>query len=130
MEELKKILKNMFGNNAFDNSFQVNEDFGKLVKAVNYLSSQLMLIKKDLTNISELGRRRFLSAGCVGTPNEYMWIYEVDRDDDKKITDLVCLHNWDYDGFLTIDKVKSIIEAIADKKNQVKINVPTLCHQI
>ena len=64
----------------------------------------------------DLGRRRFLSASCVGTPNENMCIYEVDRDNNVEITNLVCLHNWDYDGFLTIEKVKSLIEAITGKK--------------
>lgn len=66
--------------------------------------------------IYDLGRYRQLSAGCVGTPNEMLWICEIDRQNNKKITDLVCLHNWDYDGALTIEKVKNLISTILNVK--------------
>ena len=62
--------------------------------------------------IYDLGRRRQLSIGCAGTPNEMVFICEIDRSDDKKITDLICLHNYDYDGYLTETKIKTIIMAI------------------
>lgn len=57
-----------------------------------------------------LGRNRFLSAGCVGSPNEFLCIYEAE--DETRITDLVCLHNWDYDKELTIEKVEGLIKLI------------------
>lgn len=60
----------------------------------------------------DLGRHRYLSAGCVGTPNEALWIYTTNVLDQTKINDIVCLHNWDYDKALTIKKVKAIINAI------------------
>ncbi len=59
-----------------------------------------------------LGRNRHLSAGCVGTPNEMLWICETDHNDEKKITDLVCLHNYDYDGYLTERKLHSLVNII------------------
>ena len=59
-----------------------------------------------------LGRHRQLSAACVGTPNEMLWIVEIDDQDEKNLTDCICLHNYDYDGYLTIDKVKKIIDSI------------------
>ena len=62
--------------------------------------------------VYDLGRNRQLSAGCVGTPNEMLWICETDDQNETKITDLVCIHNWDYDGALTIEKVKTLINAI------------------
>jgi len=62
--------------------------------------------------IYKLGRHRHLSVGCVGSPNEMLWICETDDQNEKNITDLVCLHNWDYDGYLTIDKVKGLINLI------------------
>ena len=37
---------------------------------------------------------------------------EIDEDDNRKITDIICLHNYDYDKFLTEEKVKSIISSI------------------
>jgi hypothetical protein len=62
--------------------------------------------------IYPLGRHRHLSAGCVGTPNEMLWICETDDQNETKINDLVCIHNWDYDGVLTIEKVKMLINTI------------------
>jgi len=59
-----------------------------------------------------LGRHRHLSAGCVGTPNEMLFIIETDDQDDKSITEIICLHNYDYDGYLTERKVKSLINLI------------------
>ena len=65
--------------------------------------------------VYDLGRHRQLSAGCVGTPNEMVFISEIDADDDRKVTDSICLHNYDYDGYLTVDKIKSIINSITIK---------------
>lgn len=62
--------------------------------------------------IYPLGRHRHLSAGCVGTPNEMLWICETNDQDGTLVTDLICLHNYDYDGSLTIEKVQNIINAI------------------
>lgn len=61
----------------------------------------------------DLGRNRQLSISCVGTPNETLWITQSDRKDYRKIDDLVCLHNWDYDKYITIDKLKQIISGIS-----------------
>ncbi|WP_440880664.1 hypothetical protein [Tenacibaculum sp. C7A-26P2] len=57
-------------------------------------------------------RGRFLSISCIGTPNEMMVIGQKDDDASNEVTDLVVLHNWDYDNFLKIDKVKSIIKIL------------------
>lgn len=63
--------------------------------------------------IYPLGRHRHLSAGCVGTPNEMLFICETDDQNDLKVTDVVCLHNYDYDGYLTENKVKLLINIIS-----------------
>lgn len=62
--------------------------------------------------VYELGRQRQLSIGALGTPNEVMFISEVDPDDPRVITDTVCLHNYDYDGYLTLNKVFNLISII------------------
>ena len=38
-----------------------------------------------------------------------MFILEIDREDSKKVNEAVCLHNWDYDSFLTKEKVESTL---------------------
>ena len=60
----------------------------------------------------QLGRKRHLSAGCVGTPNEMIWICQMNDEDPKKCDDLVCLHNFDYDGLMTEDRLKTLIEVL------------------
>lgn len=62
--------------------------------------------------IYKLGRNRHLSIGSVGTPNEILFICESDTDDSRKITDLVCLHNYDYDGYLSKSKLETLINSI------------------
>lgn len=59
----------------------------------------------------DIGRNRLITVGSVGTPNEMLWICQ--KDSDTKITDLVCLHNYDYDGFLTNEKVYSLLSFFA-----------------
>ncbi len=63
--------------------------------------------------VYDLGRNRFLSIGCVGTPNEMLFIEEIDDEDPRKITDLICIHNYDYDGYITIEKIKELIKLIS-----------------
>lgn len=58
--------------------------------------------------VYDLGRGKHLSAGCVGTPNEMVFICEVE----EEITDCICLHNYDYDGYLTEEKIKLLIQAL------------------
>lgn len=63
-------------------------------------------------HLYDLGRYRQLSIGSVGTPNEMMFITQSDPDDHKKITDIICLHNYDYDGYLTHDKLTQYLELL------------------
>lgn len=57
----------------------------------------------------DLGRDRHLSAGAVGTPNETLYICETAGSEGKHITDLICIHNFDYDGELKLEKVQKLI---------------------
>lgn len=62
----------------------------------------------DLTN----GRQ--ISAACVGTPNEMLFLNDIDC---GKITDIIPIHNYDYDGYLTEEKLKAILTALTWPKN-------------
>lgn len=57
----------------------------------------------------DLGRRRQLSFGSIQTPNEMLYIYELDDKESRKITDLVCLRNFDYDGYTSVEQIKELI---------------------
>ena len=54
----------------------------------------------------ELGRGRYLSLAHLGGPCEMFWVCWRERD----TIDTVCLHNFDYDGQLTYDKLKLLID--------------------
>lgn len=62
--------------------------------------------------VLDLGRNRFLSIGCIGEPNEMMWLTEVDEEDNNKINDLICIHNYDYDGYLYVHKLQDIHQSL------------------
>jgi hypothetical protein len=68
--------------------------------------------------IYDLGRNRHLTASSVGTPNEYLFICNTDETNPKKITDIITLHNYDYDGYLTLEKVKNLIYLLDGNKKQ------------
>lgn len=74
--------------------------------------------------VFDLGRNRSLAVGSVGTPNEVMFICQ--EEPPKTIESLVCVHNYDYDGYLTMQRVKDIIAgitgAIQVKKEKHKIS--------
>jgi len=66
--------------------------------------------------IYDLGRHRQISASCIGTPNEMVYLCETSDQNEKEITDLICVHNYDYDGYLTMNKIINLIKAITTNK--------------
>ena len=70
--------------------------------------------------IIDIGRNRYLSIGNVGTPNEMMFILEKDRNYTQKINDLICIHNYDYDGYLTVHKLQNLYFALTNKELKIK----------
>lgn len=65
--------------------------------------------------ILDLGRDRHLSIGSVGTPNEMLFICSTDPNNSKKVTDIICLHNYDYDGYMTSETLSKIIQTLSKK---------------
>lgn len=68
----------------------------------------------------DLGRERMLSASDVGNPNEMMYIIQHT---DSHIEDAVCVHNYDYDGFLTEEKVTGLINLITKGKTIINQSI-------
>lgn len=56
----------------------------------------------------DLGRRRKLKFSCVCTPNEVLMLSQTNHF--TKEEDLVCIHNWDYDGCLTEEKLLLLLD--------------------
>lgn len=53
----------------------------------------------------DLDNDRAVSISDIGTPNEYVAITQSNPDNPYEITDVVRLHNYDYDGYLTEERV-------------------------
>ena len=60
----------------------------------------------------DLGRNRILIFSSIETPNEMLFLGQKDDEDEKKITDLIVLRNYDFDGFTYINNIKQLIESI------------------
>ena len=65
--------------------------------------------------VLDLGRNRSLSIGCVGNPNEMVFLKEIDVDG-RTINDLVCLRNFDYDGYTHVHDIQNIYSSITGKQ--------------
>lgn len=74
------------------------------------------------THTLDIGRCRQLSLSSIGSGNEIMFINEHDNNDYRIVTDLVCIHNFDYDGFLSKEKLCTIIKALkqVDRNKQLR----------
>ncbi len=65
----------------------------------------------------DLGRNRYLAFRNVGTPNEVLFIGQVNEESSNDITDLICLRNYDYDGYTTIEEVKDLLKFLKQDTN-------------
>ena len=69
--------------------------------------------------VKSIGRNRQLSIGCVGNPNEMLFLQEIDVDG-KTINDLICLHNWDYDKELHVHQLQNLYYALTREELTIK----------
>ncbi len=67
--------------------------------------------------VYDLGRRRCLSIGCLGTPNEMLFIGQLFNAEDR-YQDLITLSNFDYDGYLTLEKLSVLLTFFAENKTK------------
>ena len=63
----------------------------------------------------DLGKTRRIIISSLGTNAESMYIAQLKESElkDSKVTDIVCVHSHDYDGLLTIQKVKNLMTLIS-----------------
>lgn len=70
--------------------------------------------------VMDLGRGRYLSISDVDNCNQMTWLQCVEKDK-RKITDLICVHNYDYDGWLYLHKLQNIYYALTGKELNIKL---------
>ncbi len=66
--------------------------------------------------IFDLNRNRNLSFSNIGTPNEVLFLCQNDEQDKRLITDLICLHNYDFDGYMTLKRIKKLIKILMNNR--------------
>lgn len=99
-------------NKAFEiiNKKMINKD--KLIELGCTLDHNAKIMEVYTYN---LGRGRHLEFCNIGTPNEFIYICETDPIEEDKITDAICLHNFDYDDYLTEERAKELIKVLTFK---------------
>jgi len=97
---IKKFIKELF-NPYVSKEYCLKNGFGELP---HFTVTNSLIYK--------LNRERYLSVSCVGTPNEMLFICEVDINNTDRITELVCLHNYDYDHYLTKKKLRLLLKVL------------------
>lgn len=63
----------------------------------------------------DAGRGRILAFGNIGTPNEIIFLQQY-KANGKQFTDSVCVHNYDYDGYITKKRLRNLISSITGKE--------------
>jgi hypothetical protein len=71
----------------------------------------------------DLGRERSLSASDVGNPNEMVYICQATG---KQIEDAVCIHNYDYDGYMTKEQVIAWIDSLSHKVGRGQVEYSSI----
>jgi len=61
----------------------------------------------------KIGRNRVLSVASVGTPNEMLFLTEQEP---PKVNDVICIRNYDYDGYTYLHEIQNIHHAITGKE--------------
>lgn len=63
-----------------------------------------------------IGRNRILSVTNCGTPNEMIWICELNATDSEKIDDLVCIRNYDYDKYTHVHQLQNLYFTLTNEE--------------
>jgi hypothetical protein len=75
------------------------------------------------TMVKNLGRGRLLSLSNLGNPNEFLFISSRNNwaEEPSYINqlqnDVITLHNYDYDGYITFNKLESLCTLLSDPKD-------------
>lgn len=67
----------------------------------------------------DLGRDRYLSIGSIGSPNEMIWL--CSNGSGGITSDLIYLHNFDYDGKLYLHKLQNIVHSLTGAELKSKL---------
>ena len=61
-------------------------------------------------------RNIYAGVSSLGTPNEIITVFEINRTNPKIIDDLIIVHNYDYDGYLTLERIEALVFGLTGTK--------------
>lgn len=108
-------------------TFELLEAFGYCYLEPIPLTEEILLkcgAKKlphfTVTNchLLDLGRNRFLSFSDMNNANQMVWLQTIDE---SRITDLVCVHNYDYNGKMMLHQLQNLYFALTGEELEVKL---------
>ncbi len=70
--------------------------------------------------IKNIKANKQLSFSDIGTPNEMVFLCDINNKDSKKVDDLVCIHNYDYDGYMHVHQLQNLYFALTQKELTIK----------
>jgi hypothetical protein len=85
-------------------------------ECINEMGFEELNLSHKIVLVYSLGRERYLSLSNLGTPNELLLIYKEEHRLRRIVTDLIHLHNYDYDGYLTKEKLQTLISCLGKSK--------------
>ena len=87
------------------------------LKSVGFEEIPTFTVMNNL--ILYLPRGRYLSIGCVEEPNEMMFLQQAGENNIAE--DLICVHNYDFDGYLTESRMNQLYFGLTGKKLKKEI---------
>lgn len=111
----------------FNDDFECENEYFSFIPLSRRLALQLGF--KELPHFAigqplvfDLGRNRHLSIGSISSPNLTVYLCEtVIKSND--ISDLICIHNWDYDKELYVHKLQNIVYDLSGKELTYNWNI-------
>ena len=65
------------------------------------------------SHMISLGRERWLSIGDTENANQMVWLQHIER---RNVTDLVCVHNYDYDGRMALHQLQNLYYSLTGEE--------------
>lgn len=116
-QDLKWIDEDEKGFNSVHDRVLLTEEI--LLKCPQLKQNPISIIQ--FSYYLDLGRNKILSLSDIGLGNEMICLCEIDAKDKTKITNVIFLHNIDYDGRISLNKFQNIVFDLTGKELEINL---------
>lgn len=111
-----------------DNS-DVNANYSQLIRFIKPIPlTEELLLKYGFSKLNHftvtnslykpIGRDRYICIGDIDNANQMVYLETIIN---GKITDLVCVHNYDYDGRLYVHKLQNLYFTLTGEESKIEL---------